>query len=142
MIYTFVERFQALSRNLALVLASKGIQGAKVLSAGTMQVASVPRTLVIAAHPDDETIGAGVLISCINGVQVVHATEGSPSNPSDAWAAGFTSRKEYAEARRRETVRALALAGLAESAIGNLHFTDQQLASHLEELSVRILALI
>src|SRR5947209_18786908 len=67
------------------------IKDCEVLSAGSMQVASVPRTLVIAAHPDDETIGAGVLISRSKAIQVVHATAGSPASPSDAFTAGFSS---------------------------------------------------
>lgn len=119
-----------------------GIQVVKVVSAVVMQVASVPRTLVVAAHPDDETIGAGVLISRTKFIHVAHATEGSPINPSDALAAGFHSREEYAAARRSEAARALALAGLAKNAITNLGFTDQRLACYLEELSISVLSLI
>lgn len=102
-----------------------------------MEAQKLPRVLLIAAHPDDETIGAGVLLSRRKNVQVVHVTDGSPINSSDALAAGF-SREEYAQARRRETVEALAVAGIPESAILNLHYTDQQTAFQLNEISASI----
>jgi LmbE family N-acetylglucosaminyl deacetylase len=54
-----------------------------------MQAAS-PRTLLIAAHPDDETVGAAILISQSPGIRVVHVTEGSPPDPADALAAGYS----------------------------------------------------
>lgn len=101
-----------------------------------------PRVLLIAAHPDDETIGAGVLLSRRKNVQVLHVTDGSPLNLADALAAGFRTREEYAEARRRETVAALALAGISEDAIANLQFTDQQTAFHLREISDAILKVV
>ena len=104
--------------------------------------ANTPRTLLIAAHPDDETIGAGALLRRRANIKVIHVTDGSPPNLGDALAAGFTTREEYAEARRKETVQALAQAGIREDAITNLHFTDQQLAFHLKELSERVLALV
>jgi N-acetylglucosamine malate deacetylase 2 len=106
-----------------------------------MQAASVPRTLLITAHPDDETIGAAIRISRTPGIRVVHVTEGSPLDPSDAFAAGCPSREEYAATRRREAVRALALAGVTREAITNLYFTDQRVSFELEYLSQRILAL-
>lgn len=104
--------------------------------------ANSPRTLLVAAHPDDETIGAGALLRRRPNIKVIHVTDGSPLNTGDALAAGFTTREEYAEARRKETVQALAQAGVPEDAITTLHFTDQQLSFHLKELSERVLALV
>jgi LmbE family N-acetylglucosaminyl deacetylase len=104
--------------------------------------ANPPSTLLIAAHPDDETIGAAALLKRRPDIKVIHVTDGSPLNPGDALAAGFTTREEYAAARRKETVQALAPAGIREDAITNLHFTDQQLAFHLTELSEKILTVV
>jgi len=104
--------------------------------------ANTPSTLLIAAHPDDETIGAGALLRRRRNIKIIHVTDGSPLNVGDVLAAGFTTREEYAEARRKETIRALAQAPVREDAITNLHFTDQQVAFHLKELSERVLALV
>lgn len=100
------------------------------------------RTLLIAAHPDDETIGAGALLRRRPNIKVIHVTDGSPLNPGDALAAGFATRAEYAEARRTETVQALAHAGIGEHAITNLQFTDQQLLFQLKEVTERVLAVV
>lgn len=101
-----------------------------------------PQVLLVAAHPDDETIGAAVLLSRRANMHVVHVTDGSPLDPSDALAAGFSTREQYAQARGRETANALALAGIGEDAILNLHFTDQQAMFHLNEISHAISNLI
>jgi LmbE family N-acetylglucosaminyl deacetylase len=105
---------------------------------------STARVLLVAAHPDDETIGAGVLISRINinQIHLVHVTDGSPRNPSDALAAGFSSGEAYAAARRAELIRSLAVAGIDERAMSRLDFTDQELSFQLEDLTARILAVI
>jgi LmbE family N-acetylglucosaminyl deacetylase len=71
----------------------------------------------------------------------VHVTEGSPSNPADAFAAGFSTREAYAAARREEAIRALSLADIPRDDITNLHFTDQTVAFELESLTLRLLAL-
>jgi N-acetylglucosamine malate deacetylase 2 len=106
-----------------------------------MKAVSVPRTLLIAAHPDDETIGAAIRISRTPGIRIVHVTEGSPDNPADAIAAGFSTREAYAAARHQETLRALALANVPPDAVTNLHFTDQKIAFELESLTFRLLGL-
>jgi len=106
-----------------------------------MHVSSTPRTLLIAAHPDDETIGAAVRISRSREVEIVHVTDGAPANPSDALAAGFSSARDYAAARRKETECALAKAGVLPSSIQNLGFMDQQLSFYLEELTSRLVTL-
>jgi LmbE family N-acetylglucosaminyl deacetylase len=107
-----------------------------------MQVASPPRTLLIAAHPDDETVGAAIRISQTPSIQIVHVTEGSPLNPADAFAAGCFTREEYAKARRHEAVRAMSLAGVFADAITNLYFIDQRVCFELEYLTIRILTLL
>ncbi|HEV2400914.1 MAG TPA: PIG-L family deacetylase [Candidatus Sulfotelmatobacter sp.] len=107
-----------------------------------MHAASVPRTLLIAAHPDDETIGAGIRISHTPGIQVVHLTDGSPVDLSDALAAGFSNQETYANARREEAARALAIAGVAKESLTNLCFTDQQLSFSLEDLTLQVLTLL
>jgi LmbE family N-acetylglucosaminyl deacetylase len=104
--------------------------------------ANTPSTLLIAAHPDDETIGAAALLCRRPNIKIIHVTDGSPLNAGDALAAGFTTREEYAEARRKETVQALAQAGIREDAITNLQFTDQQLSFQLKEVTERVLAVV
>ncbi len=53
------------------------------------------RVLVVVAHPDDETIGAGALLARLRDVRVVHVTDGAPRDPQ-FFAQGFTgSREEY-----------------------------------------------
>ena len=106
-----------------------------------MQAASPPRTLLIAAHPDDETVGAAIHISLTPGIRIVHVTEGSPPSLADALAAGCSSREEYASVRREEAVCALALAGVPRAAITNLYFTDQRVSFELEYLTLRLLAM-
>lgn len=74
--------------------------------------------LVLAAHPDDETLGAGGLIAAANAhgarVTVVVATDGEASHPASP-----THRPE-ALARRRRTEVAAALGRLAPNA--SVHF--------------------
>jgi LmbE family N-acetylglucosaminyl deacetylase len=105
------------------------------------QIASC-RLLLIVAHPDDEIIGAGALLSHTQDARIVHVTEGSPENPADALAAGFATREEYAAARIAETHTALALVGNRSDAISNWHYTDQQVSFRLPELTRDLLLLL
>jgi LmbE family N-acetylglucosaminyl deacetylase len=100
------------------------------------------RTVLVAAHPDDETIGAGGLFIRRKNFRIVHVTDGSPLDPSDALAAGCSTRVSYAEIRRKEAVDALASVGIGEDAITNLGLTDQRASFHLRELSELLRGLV
>ena len=86
------------------------------------------RILLIAAHPDDEIIGAGIRMTQWDPRQltIVHITDGSPRN--------HAGRDEYARVRRQELYEALALAGIGEDRCRQLDFVDQEAYLHLPEL--------
>ncbi|MFB3813977.1 MAG: PIG-L deacetylase family protein [Terriglobales bacterium] len=89
------------------------------------------RTLVLVAHPDDETAGCGVLLQRMCEPIVVFATDGAPRN--EFFWGKYGSRLRYARVREEEARTALALAGvnevifLAEIASGLERFVDQEL---------------
>jgi LmbE family N-acetylglucosaminyl deacetylase len=94
--------------------------------------------VVVAAHPDDEVIGAGALLARLADASVVHATDGAPRNDVDALAAGFSGWRDYAAARRHEAEAALALAGLGAERLYSLDFPDQQATFNLVPLAQRL----
>jgi N-acetylglucosamine malate deacetylase 2 len=100
------------------------------------------RAIVIGAHPDDEVIGAGVLLARLPDAAVVHVTDGAPRNESDARAAGFPGWAEYAAARHSEALAALALAGLAPERLTGLGIADQQAPHNLAALAQHLAALL
>jgi LmbE family N-acetylglucosaminyl deacetylase len=96
------------------------------------------RCSVIVAHPADEVIGAGCLISKLVDVTVLHVTDGAPLNIADVNAAGFRERDEYAEARRRESAAALAVANVPEDRVVDFAVTDRCAAQCLADLTKKI----
>jgi LmbE family N-acetylglucosaminyl deacetylase len=100
-------------------------------------------TLVVVAHPDDETIGCGCLMQRMNEVRVVFATDGAPLDPQ-FWPK-YQNREHYASVRKLEACDALAYvdADQMEFLTGEGdRFPDQQLFRHLDEAATSLRAII
>ena|ERR1700688_394658 len=95
------------------------------------------RVLVLAAHPDDETIGASLLLSRFSQSTVAFLTDGAPRDTS-LWSAGVNgSRDEYARTRKQETIRALQYAGVSAQRIFWLEAVDQEAVFEMSALAGR-----
>src|SRR2546425_12046603 len=77
------------------------------------------RILVLAAHPDDETLGAGGTLACNAGkaeaIRIWIATDGTGQE-----GVAPESARDYAAIRREEAVRAAAALGLEPPRFGGL----------------------
>ncbi|MGW4488358.1 PIG-L family deacetylase [Amycolatopsis sp. NPDC004368] len=93
------------------------------------------RALVVAAHPDDETLGASGLVQHLHAagtaVTLVVATDGEAAFPG----AGPDERRALGRTRREELVRSLAAQGLADVEPIWLGLPDSGLAEHVGELT-------
>jgi len=97
---------------------------------------------VIVAHPDDETLGAGVLLSRSPDPWIVHATDGAPRDPAFV-ARGFSGTpEEYSAVRRRELEAAMALAGIGPERLRCLGIADQEAVFELPRLVRELIAVI
>jgi LmbE family N-acetylglucosaminyl deacetylase len=100
------------------------------------------RVCVLAAHPDDEVLGAAGLISRLrdagHDIVVVWATDGEASHPgSTALPVG-----RLGEVRRAESRSALARLGVAAVATHHLGLPDGGLAAQYEELRARLAQIV
>lgn len=93
------------------------------------------RVLVLVAHPDDETAGAGALMRHLRTVVLAHVTDGAPRDLADAASCGFSSAAEYAAARREELSSALSVAGLRFDRRLECGIPDQEAWSRLGEVT-------
>lgn len=105
---------------------------------GTGDLNPILKCSVIVAHPADEVVGAGCLISKLVDVTVLHVTDGAPCDMEYARTAGFHEREEYAAARRNECISALAMANVPADRIVDLRLTDQCASNYLADLTMRI----
>ena len=84
------------------------------------------RLLVVVAHPDDETVGAGALLSRHPDAWIVHATDGAPRDSGFRARSFSGTREEYARTRRRELEASMALAGIGPERLRCLGIADQE----------------
>jgi LmbE family N-acetylglucosaminyl deacetylase len=91
--------------------------------------------LLVVAHPDDDVLGAGALLARAPWARIVYVTDGAPRDGRDARGYGFATPEEYAAARRREALAALALADVAPHQTVWMDVADQQATSGLERIA-------
>ncbi|MEA2972920.1 MAG: hypothetical protein QOG82_1378 [Actinomycetota bacterium] len=100
------------------------------------------RVVVVAAHPDDETLGAGGCLQLLQRsgatLTFVIATDGEAAYP----AMGADERRALGRARRAELMAALAVQGLAECEVRWLGLPDSGLSDHAEALRDRLVPLL
>ncbi|MGH7659641.1 MAG: PIG-L deacetylase family protein [Vulcanimicrobiaceae bacterium] len=86
-------------------------------------------TVIVAPHPDDETLGCGGLIALLREhglrVGVVVMTDGGNSHPNSQ----EFSRERIGGIRERETLAALEILGVPASDVQFLGYSDGQLAN-------------
>jgi LmbE family N-acetylglucosaminyl deacetylase len=94
--------------------------------------------LLVAAHPDDETIGAGALLARAGTATIVHLTDGTPRDRR-FWPAGLqVAPEEYAALRRAELAEALRRGGVRDARLVALGAPDQEAAQQLPRLSTAL----
>lgn len=103
---------------------------------GSSELERQVRCVVIVAHPDDDIVGAGGLISRLNDVTVLHITDGVSTNGQTPGAGSEES--ESALEVRRESRTALALANVPSHQIVEFGLSTEQAPLELADLARRI----
>jgi LmbE family N-acetylglucosaminyl deacetylase len=138
-----MEATMATGRGTRLVDRARGVVKAAVVARGTdVTEASAGRScMVVAPHPDDETLGCGVTImrklDAGTPVKVVIATDGRRSSNSKV-----VSPRQLVEIRRAEVLEAAERLGLDRRDLVLLDFEDKRLSEQLPALAERLTALV
>lgn len=97
----------------------------------------LPPTLVVTAHPDDETVGAGSRLPRLAQAQFACVTDGAPRDGEDAARLALTPA-DYARERRLELQTVLVRCGIPPGHLRILECADQQAALQLAPLARRL----
>ena len=101
-----------------------------------------PRLLLLAAHPDDETIGAAALLARLPLAHVAFATHGAPRDRRWWGDPAAPDRAAYAAARAAEADAALAVLGVSPDRAHRLGYVDQEASLDLAALADDVAALL
>ena len=102
----------------------------------------LPRTILVFAHPDDETVALGARLGRFGRAHFVHVTDGAPRNEQDSRWHGFASWREYRAARAEEFSKLLTLAGIPTATHECLEIPDQEASRQLAPLARRLAELV
>lgn len=106
-----------------------------------MDLSVQEKTLIVVAHPDDETLGcAHELIRRPGQCRILHITDGAPFEERFWQQAGAGSRDEYAASRKAELVTAMSVFGLDEGQLEMLPVPDREAARQLPRLIAEVAA--
>jgi LmbE family N-acetylglucosaminyl deacetylase len=97
---------------------------------------------VLAAHPDDETIGASALLGRLKDVSVVFLTDGAPRDPKFRSPHVSGSRELYACVRAEEAASALSYVNVPPERMLVLSGVDQEAVYHIAELVSELVGVI
>lgn len=98
--------------------------------------------LIVAAHPDDETIGAGGILGHLPAAVVLHVTSGVPRDRRFFPEGYLDTPAQYAADRRDELVSALSLAGVGLHRLLTLAGVDQEVAFQIAPLARELAGLL
>jgi LmbE family N-acetylglucosaminyl deacetylase len=110
-------------------------------------MAAKPTTLIVAPHPDDETLGCGGILGIKakagEAVHIAVLTDGSMLFAANQFGTDTSpSPQEVSDLRKKETERAVAFLGGNIANIAYFDFLDGTLAAQIEPVSDRLAALI